>query len=244
MIRGLKKCFAGRAIGDRFTRLPITRINAAMAARTAARLSRRGWCLALLMLSVAILLTWSPAKFLHTKAQSARPVLISEDSSTRAVAVDSVTRKHEPFSPISEVGFVADNRTRVMLFAMGVAHDAVPSDLTASAEDGAHNLYSLSVEFVGTVPGQEWMTSIVVRLNDAMNDPGDVLVGISYRGISSNRVRVGIGHVGGGPPDDDGTVPTPGRIVPAPTALTAGTLTTGEVQTVIAQAVSAAASLN
>jgi len=217
-----------------------------MAVRTAARLSRREWCFALLMLCVAMLLVLPPTKSFHTKAQSTRPVLISEDSSTRGIALDSVTRKHEPFSPASEVSFSADNRTRVMLFAMGIADNAIPSELTASAEDGAHNLYSLPVEYVGPVSGQEWMTSIIVRLSDTMSDVGDVLVGITYRGVSSNRVRVALGHVGGGPPDDEGAVPTPGSggPPPPPSAATAGTLTIGEVQTVIAQAVSAAASLN
>jgi uncharacterized protein GlcG (DUF336 family) len=59
-------------------------------------------------------------------------------------------------------------------------------------------------------------------------------------------VRVAIGHVGGGPPDDEGAVPTPGSggAPHPPSPATAGTLTTGEVQTIIAQAVSAAASLN
>src|SRR5260370_37197115 len=78
-----------------------------------------------------------------------------------------------------------------------------------------------------------------------MADVGDVLIGISYHGLQSNRVRVGIGHVGDGPPDDAGSVPTPGTIAPPPPqpAITAGTLTTAEVQTIIAQAVSAAAQL-
>src|SRR5207248_2465594 len=48
-----------------------------------------------------------------------------------------------------------------------------------------------------------------------------------------------------GPPDDDVAVPTPGTIAPPVGAsATAGTLTTSDVQTIIAQAVSAAASLN
>jgi len=192
-----------------------------------------------------ILLAFPPTRSFHTKAQSTRPVLISEESSTRAVAVDSVARKHEPFSVTNEVSFGSDNRTRVMLFAMEMAGGASPSEVTASAEDGAHNLYVLPVEYVGRVAGQEWMTSIIVRLSDTMADVGDVLVGISYRGVASNRVRLAIGHVGGGPSDDQGAVPTPGSVVPPqPTALTAGTLTTGEVQAIIAQAVSAASSLN
>ena len=130
----------------------------------------------MLMLCIAMLVAFSGTKTFYTKAQSTPPVLVSEESSTRGVAVDSVTRKHEPFSPISEASLGADNRTRVMLFAMNLANTANPSEVTASAEDEAHNLYSLPVEYVGTVPGEEWMTSIVVRLSDTMSDVGDVLI--------------------------------------------------------------------
>src|SRR4029434_10208881 len=70
--------------------------------------------------------------------------------------------------------------------------------------------YPLTVEYVGSVPSLSGVTSVVVRLHDAMGDVGDVLVGISLRGMASNRVRIGIGHVGGGPPDDVPVVqPTP-----------------------------------
>ncbi len=132
-----------------------------------------------------------------------------------------------------------------MIFAMHLTLQPgdLPGAVTARAEDSAHQSYSLPVEHVGPTPGQPWVTSIIVSLDPAMNDLGDVLVGITYRGVSSNRVRVGIGHVGGGPPDDPGAVPTPGGI-PGPLPGTAGTLTTTDVQTIISQAVSAAVSLN
>lgn len=182
----------------------------------------------------------------QTHAQSNRVTLISEETSTRAVAVDSVTQTREPFATTSQVTWGTDNRTRIMLFAMGVNLQAGEnaSAVTADAEDGAHHIYHLTVEYVGPVPEQEWMSAIIVRLNDQMAGVGDVLIGISYHGTVSNRVRVGIGHVGEGPPDDPGSVPTPGTIAPPvqPSA-TAGTLTTSEVQTIIAQAVSAAAQL-
>jgi hypothetical protein len=42
----------------------------------------------------------------------------------------------------------------------------------------------------------------VVRLHDGWGDVGDVSIGINLRGVASNRVRVGVGHMGGGPPDD------------------------------------------
>ena len=180
----------------------------------------------------------------QTHAQSNRVTLISEETSTRAVAVESVTQTREPFAITSPVSWGSDNRTRIMLFAMGVPAGENASAVTADAEDGAHHIYHLTVEYVGVVPEQEWATSVIVRLSDQMADVGDVLIGIGYNGAQSNRVRVGIGHVGDGPADDPGSVPTPGSIAPPPQpATTAGTLTTAEVQTIIAQAVSAAAQL-
>jgi len=180
-------------------------------------------------------------------SQDKKLILISEESSTRAVAVDSVTQKHGPFSATSEVQWGSDSRTRIMVFAMGLS--LLPGEgaaaVTADAEDGAHQIHHLAVEYVGPVPEQDWISSIILRLDDQMGDIGDVLIGISYQGKVSNRVRVGIGHVGDGPPDDTGSVPTPGTTTP-PVALpgTAGTLSTSEVQTIIAQAVSTAAQLN
>ena len=199
-----------------------------------------------LVVSVAIgALASTSALFDHSQAQSPKLILISQETSTRAISVDSVTLKREPFASTSEVAWGSDNRTRVMLFAMGLDRHAPPANITATAEDGSHKIYSLPVEYVGPVPDQDWVTALVLRLDDQMTDLGDVLIGISYQGVNSNRVRVGIGHVGGGPPDDEGAAPTPGTTSPPGSALaTAGTLTTGEVQTIIAQAVSAAAAIN
>jgi uncharacterized protein GlcG (DUF336 family) len=181
-------------------------------------------------------------------AQAGRPVLISEPTSTRALAFESVTQKREPFPLTSTVKFSADARTRIMLFAqnMNLQPGEGASAVTAEAEDFAHKIYALKVEHVGRVPNQTWATSIIVRLNDELGDVGDVLVKITYRGVASNRVRVGIGHTGGGPPDDLGAAPTPGPPTPdfPGNPITAGNLTTSDVQTLIAQAVSAAVALN
>ncbi len=201
------------------------------------------------LLMVGVSLIFIGAALMHrgaTSAQTAGPVLISHPDSTRAIAFDSVTRHREPFSAISAVRFSADSHTRIMLFAMNLT--LAPGDTAGSinieAEDAAHTIYPLAVEYAGPVPDQPWATSLVVRLGDGMDDLGDVLVRVRYKGLSSNRVRVGIGHVGGGPPDDEGAVPTPGSPIPLAPNATAGTLTIAEVQTIISQAVSAAASLN
>jgi len=186
-------------------------------------------------------------QFQRASAQAAGPVLVSHEDSTRAISFESVTQQREPFATNGPVKFGTDNQTRIMLFAMNLSlqpGDSV-SSITVEAEDFAHHVYQLPVEYIGAVPDQIWATSVVVRLSDGMDDLGDVLMRVSYRGVSSNRVRVGMGHVGGGLPDDEGARPTPGspNIQTTPSA-TAGNLTTGDVQTIISQAVSAAVSLN
>ena len=142
------------------------------------------------------------------------PILISEETSTRAIALDSVLQLRDPFSPTSPVPWGADRRTRIMIFAFNL--ELLPGEnlsiLTADAEDASRRVYPLTIEYVAKVPGFDWLNCLVVRLHDGMGDIGDVLVRVTARGFPSNRVRVGIGHRGGGPPDDPGAIPTPGRI--------------------------------
>jgi len=241
-----RKSFRSPMFSDRFLHPPRNNLrtrNHGTSMRGKAFLRRRTIFFAV---SVAIgTLASTSALFDYSRAQSAKLILISQETSTRAIALDSVTQKHEPFNSTSEVTWGNDNHERVMLFAMGLDRNTPPSDISASAEDGSHDIYPLTVEYIGPVPEQDWVTSVVIRLNDRIGDVGDVLIGISYQGAKSNRVRLGIGHVGDGPPDDQGAVPTPGGVTPPiQPAATAGTLTTSEVQTIIAQAVSAAASVN
>jgi hypothetical protein len=181
-------------------------------------------------------------------AQSTKPVLVSAPASTRAVTLDAIAHTPEPFSATAtSFLYGSDKTTRITVFAMYLnlkpGEDA--SAVTADAEDAAHRHYNLQVEYVGKVPDQEWLTQINLRLSEEMGDVGDVLIRITYQGIGSNRVRVGIGRVGGGPADDPGSVPTPaalytisGRIASGATALSGvtvtlsgsqnGTITTGE----------------
>ncbi|MGH9932575.1 MAG: carboxypeptidase regulatory-like domain-containing protein [Pyrinomonadaceae bacterium] len=141
------------------------------------------------------------------------PILISQETSTRAIALDSLSFTSEPFALTSPYAAGSDRRTRVTLFAMNLSLQANEelSLVTADAEDATHQHYNLTVEYVGPVPQQEWLSAVVLRLSDNLGNVGDVLVRVSYRGSNSNRVRIGIGHLGGGPADDPGATPTPVR---------------------------------
>lgn len=147
-----------------------------------------------------------------SNAKTRSPVLVSETDSTRAIALESVTLTPEPFSPTAQpVALGSDERTRVMLFVLNLPAQAGAdlSAFSADAEDAEHKHYSLKVEYVGQVPSQEWLSMVVLRLSDDLGDVGDVLVKLSYGADASNRVRMSIGHKGGGPPDDSGAAPTP-----------------------------------
>jgi uncharacterized protein (DUF1800 family) len=181
----------------------------------------------------------SGALALVSAAPSISPTLISVSAglpsagATRAVALESVSMTSEPFSLSAETNFSPnDPRTRITLFAINLDLLAgeTQNSLTADAEDAAHVHYPLKVEYVSTVPSFDGVYMVVMRLNDLMpSNLGDVLIRLNLHGMSSNRVRVAIGQIGGGPADDPGAVGTPAPQTP-PTATTPLTLAQFQAQ--------------
>lgn len=147
-----------------------------------------------------------------TTAASQKPILVSTPTSTRAIALEAVSFTREPFSPRpSSTLYGLGQSTRIIVFVLNLSlqPNEGPSAVTAYAEDADHQNYDLAVEYVGKVSGQEWLTAVILKLDQNMGDVGDVLIKIRYQGIDSNRARVAIGHVGGGLADDPGSGPTP-----------------------------------
>ena len=79
-----------------------------------------------------------------------------------------------------------------MLFGMNM--DLLPGEnssaVTARAEDAALNVYPLTVEFVGNVPGIDELTQIIVRLPDNTPAGQTLFVSATLRGKTTNKVRV------------------------------------------------------
>src|SRR6185503_8894913 len=149
-------------------------------------------------------------------ATNKKPILISQAASTRAIALESVTLRAEPFSPTASPAFSSDTRTRICIFAMDL--ELLPGEganaFSSDVQDAGGKIYPLRVEYVGQVPNFPGITMFVVRLADDLGDVGDVLLRVNLHGMSSNRVRVAIGHSGGGPADDPGAVATPAPATP------------------------------
>ena len=132
------------------------------------------------------------------------PVLLCQPNSTRAVALDLVLHANEPFDTKYQYPWGIDDQTRIILFVdnFKLRRGEGIEALTVDAADASGHHYNLRVEYVELASDLQSVHSVVVRLADELGDVGDVLVQVTYRGVASNRARVGIGHIGGGPADD------------------------------------------
>lgn len=119
-------------------------------------------------------------------------MLLTEENSSRAAALDSVTFTRDPFTVHTPHNFSLDRQTRIILFASNIellpGEDA--SDVTARAEDVQGRVSPLIVENVRKVPGFDWLTQVVVKLPDELDGAGDVQVSISLRGLVSNKAVI------------------------------------------------------
>lgn len=121
------------------------------------------------------------------------PALLTEATTGRAVALDSVRFVTEPFPVVSPSNLLAaDRRTRVALFAANVAHPVEVTDISVWAEDSAEREFQLPVEYAGRVPGFDWLTQIVVRLPDEAATADYLWLGLNVRGLLSNKAVVRI----------------------------------------------------
>ena len=79
-----------------------------------------------------------------------------------------------------------------MLFGMNMALMAGEnsSAVTARAEDASLNVFPLTVEFVGPLPGVDGITQIVVRLPDNTPTGQTLSISATLRGKTTNKVRV------------------------------------------------------
>jgi hypothetical protein len=118
--------------------------------------------------------------------------LLTEDSSNRAIALDSVTFVRDPFPLTTTLNFSADHQTRIVLFAANVKSIADGSNppISAFAEDSSGGVYSLPVEYALKVPNFDSITQIIVKLPAGLPETGDLLIKISVSGEVSNKVLI------------------------------------------------------
>ena len=118
------------------------------------------------------------------------PVLLLEENSQRAIALDLVTQTRDSFSLTSQYNLSSDLRRRISLFVwrLGLAPGDTASDLSVVAEDDQGGTYALVVEQVFSLSGVGDVNQVVVRLPDSVSGaPRDLQVKVKLRGLFSNK---------------------------------------------------------
>jgi beta-glucanase (GH16 family) len=127
---------------------------------------------------------------------SGTPVVLTEEGSGRAIALDSETWQRDPFPVVNDLNLSQDRRTRLALLVANL--DLLPGDdasvVTAQAEDPQGHTFPLTVEAVGRVPLFDWITEVIVKLPDGLANADQASISVQARGQSSNRAVIAIAH--------------------------------------------------
>ena len=140
--------------------------------------------------------TISDAQGVGTIVSDDAPVLLIDDNTGRALALETVFLTRDPFSLTNPFNLsTTDQSRRVSLFVwrLGLLPNDTAANLTVTADDGAGGVYPLTVESVGTFAPVADVTQIVVRLpNNVVGAPRDLFVKVQLRGPASNQAVIKI----------------------------------------------------
>jgi hypothetical protein len=123
-----------------------------------------------------------------------KPLIALDETTSRAVALDSVLLKRDPF-PLGNIhNFSLDQRTRIAVFVQGVELNSTEtsSSVQVQLEDSQNRIYPLVVEGVRKVPNLDWLSQIVVKLPDSIDSEGDFRISITFRGTTGNKPLIRI----------------------------------------------------
>jgi CSLREA domain-containing protein len=124
-----------------------------------------------------------------------RPLLLMEENSERAIALDSVDHTRDPFSLLNPFNLSDDHRRRVTLLVwrLGLLPGDTTSNLTVVAEDSVGMTYPLTVENVSAVPDLAGVSQVVVILPDnVIGAPRELWLTVKLRGPATNRASIRI----------------------------------------------------
>ena len=118
-----------------------------------------------------------------------KPLIALDETTSRAVALDSVLLKRDPFPLANIHNFSLDQRTRITVFVTGIelSSTETPSSVMVQLEDNQNHIYPLVVEDLRKVPNLDWLSQIVVKLPDSIATEGDFRISITFRGTTGNK---------------------------------------------------------
>jgi hypothetical protein len=130
--------------------------------------------------------------FVFTLSNNAAPLLLRDEDSGRAIALDSVTQVADPLPLLNFNNFSSDQRSRISLFVWGL--ELQPNEdksvVTVNLENAQGSTFTPTVEYVGDQPGLPGTKQVVIRLPDGAT--GDLWATVSLRSLTSNRALLTI----------------------------------------------------
>lgn len=120
------------------------------------------------------------------------PILLTEDESLNALALDAVLQTRDPFPLVSDNYFGADTRTRLKLFLvdLDLYSGETLSIITVQAQDEQQRAYILPVEDLRKVPDTPWLSQLTVRVPGELSGVKDITLSVSARGQTSNSTKL------------------------------------------------------
>ena len=147
---------------------------------------------------------------------SPTPILLSESKSTRALATSRKINAKTDITRLSARAFSLGKK--VVLYATNIDlmdGEGANAFRVYGEDKNGHQFRFPVLQIDQLTKGVSGTFAITVVLNDEIrfwDNPeqnGDILVQLTWRGMGSNRVRLGLGQIGGNVTDDPGSVPTP-----------------------------------
>jgi hypothetical protein len=114
------------------------------------------------------------------------PVLLTEDNSLNALALDGVVRTRDPFTITNDHYFGTDKQTRLTLLLVDLDLYANQGEtlslISVQAQDAQSRTYTLVPEDLRKAPGFPWMSQLTVRLPPELSGAGEANVTVTMQG--------------------------------------------------------------
>lgn len=139
---------------------------------------------------------------------SPTPVLLSDNGSARALATTADAFGRTSFSKIKSGVFVQNSTVLLFVNNVELMPDERANAFRVGVEDANGREYRFPVLDINPVKGQAGVYALTVQLKDELGFwehpkfKGDVLISVTWRGLTSNRARLAIGKSGGAIRDD------------------------------------------
>ena len=146
---------------------------------------------------------------------SPTPILLSESSSTRALAVSKDRFGKGDITKLAEQAFEPDSEIVLFVTNVKLMKGEGANAFRVYVQDFQGRQYRFPVNSIEPIPEVKGIFALTVKLSDEIGfwpapvADGDLAISVTWRGLTSNFVQLGYGRAGGGVGEIPGAFPTP-----------------------------------